>query len=57
MYLILNNLKLFEFQTQLYLLWSGPMVSALLGQSLAELVEPYNETSGNESPQVLLFIC
>lgn len=36
-------------KTQLYLLWNGPMVSVLLGQTLRELVENSTE-SGSEGP-------
>lgn len=36
-------------KTQLHLLWSGPIVSVLLGQTLHELVEGSTD-SGSESP-------
>lgn len=36
-------------KTQLYVLWSGPMVSLLLGQTLSELVENVAE-NGSEGP-------
>jgi ubiquitin-protein ligase E3 B len=36
-------------KTQLYLLWSGPMVSLLLGQTLSELVENVAE-NGSDGP-------
>ncbi|PNF41016.1 hypothetical protein B7P43_G08820 [Cryptotermes secundus] len=36
-------------KTQLYMLWSGPMVSLLLGQTLSELVENVTENS-SEGP-------